>query len=326
MVFESMHKYNGKEEVPLSVSQVKQIAGRAGRFGLHETSAGGIVTTLRPDDLPILKTILPGALPSVPRAVMDPTFERVERLASLLEADQSYSFILQSFAELARLPQACVFSDISGRLQLAEQLTPFAKDLSLQDLELFSYAPVNVRDDNVVSIFRGYIRDYAAVGKVNVEGALKDTGLLDDLEMVGRVRDTMPDVPAHGLIMPSALLTPISAPIVATLPRLESLHKALVLYIWLSFRYDLAFSERSKAMDIKERTEELLEFCLERLPGIKQSKKILHRRAKGLLQRELVSAPAAVERERALKWMTRNDVADWRTATRFGNVDVMEGH
>src|SRR4051812_9539574 len=107
-----MHKFNGKEEVPLSVSQVKQIAGRAGRFGLHNSSSsGGVVTTLNAKDLPLLKTILPGDLPPVPRAVMDPTFERISQLALLMSERTSYSSIMQLFAELARLPQYCVFSD-----------------------------------------------------------------------------------------------------------------------------------------------------------------------------------------------------------------------
>jgi len=327
IVFEAMHKFNGKEEVPLSVSQVKQIAGRAGRFGLHNSSSsGGVVTTLNAKDLPLLKTILPGDLPPVPRAVMDPTFERISQLALLMTEKTSYSSIMQLFAELARLPQYCVFSDITTRLNLSDQLTPFANELSLQELETFTYAPVNIRDDNVVSTFQTFIRDFVEQGRAKVEDALEETGLMDDLALVSKARDAMPDKPAHGLAMPSNMLKPVSAPIVAALPRLESLHKALVLYIWLSLRLELGFPERARASELKQQTEELLDFCLERLPGVKQSKKLLHRRAKGHLHHDLAHAVPAVKKEKSLNWMTREDMADLRMAMRYGNIEIMDKH
>jgi ATP-dependent RNA helicase SUPV3L1/SUV3 len=321
-----MHKFNGREEVPLSVSQVKQIAGRAGRYGLHDSSAGGIVTTLNAEDLPLLKTILPDDLPPVPRAVMDPTFDRISQLALLMNARTSYGSIMQLFADLARLPQYCVFSDITTRLNLSEQLVPFANELSLQELETFTYAPVNIRDNNVVSTFNAFIRDFVEQGQAKVEETLDETGLMDDLALVSKARDAMPDKPAHGLAMPSNMLKPISAPIVAALPRLESLHKALVLYIWLSFRLELGFPERAKASALKEQTEELLDFCLERLPGVKQSKKMLHRRAKGHLHHDLLQAVPTVKKEKSLNWMTREDMADLRTAMRYGNIEIMDRH
>ncbi|KAI9455719.1 hypothetical protein BJY52DRAFT_1224579 [Lactarius psammicola] len=51
-----MSKWDGWMEVPLEASQVKQIAGRAGRYGMGAES--GIVTTLEPSDLPLLKAAM----------------------------------------------------------------------------------------------------------------------------------------------------------------------------------------------------------------------------------------------------------------------------
>ena len=45
--------------------------------------------------------------------------------------------------------------------------------------------------------------------------------------------------------------------------RLESHHRSLTLYLWLSFRFPLAFCFRAEADALKTQTEEAVEFCLE---------------------------------------------------------------
>jgi ATP-dependent RNA helicase SUPV3L1/SUV3 len=52
-MFTAVEKYNGVAEVPISDSQMKQIGGRAGRFGTQWDT--GLVTTLYNEHLPIVK-------------------------------------------------------------------------------------------------------------------------------------------------------------------------------------------------------------------------------------------------------------------------------
>lgn len=61
IIFEATSKYNGVENVDLSVSQMKQIAGRAGRFGTKWEN--GIVTTLDDSKLNFLKRGLAATSP-----------------------------------------------------------------------------------------------------------------------------------------------------------------------------------------------------------------------------------------------------------------------
>lgn len=66
-----MHKYDGKELRPLTPSEAKQIAGRAGRYGgIH--GAAGYVTCLDEDDLPLLREALGSASTQIAHACLLP--------------------------------------------------------------------------------------------------------------------------------------------------------------------------------------------------------------------------------------------------------------
>ncbi|TYJ58722.1 hypothetical protein B9479_000558 [Cryptococcus floricola] len=60
--------------------------------------------------------------------------------------------------------------------------------------------------------------------------------------------------------------------IINALPKLETLHKSLVLYIWLSLRLEVSFPDRLVAQELKTMCEAALEECLQRLPGLKLKK------------------------------------------------------
>ncbi|PWN21188.1 hypothetical protein BCV69DRAFT_282684 [Microstroma glucosiphilum] len=61
MIFETTFKWNGQEMEALSASQIKQIAGRAGRYGTkrgEKDEDGGVVCTMSEDDMPVLRAAL----------------------------------------------------------------------------------------------------------------------------------------------------------------------------------------------------------------------------------------------------------------------------
>jgi replicative superfamily II helicase len=65
-----MHKYDGQELRPLTPTEVKQIAGRAGRFG--GAHAAGYVTCLSESDLPLLRQCLATASEEIAEACLLP--------------------------------------------------------------------------------------------------------------------------------------------------------------------------------------------------------------------------------------------------------------
>ncbi|XP_006459154.1 hypothetical protein AGABI2DRAFT_201173, partial [Agaricus bisporus var. bisporus H97] len=83
IIFSAVTKGDGasSSKVPLSISQTKQIAGRAGRYGhsIDPSNSCGYVTTLHPKDLPFVKDALSHpSTPTLSHAYVGPTVESME--------------------------------------------------------------------------------------------------------------------------------------------------------------------------------------------------------------------------------------------------------
>ncbi|CAE6477789.1 unnamed protein product [Rhizoctonia solani] len=129
VVFVRTEKWNGKQDTPLPVPLIKQIAGRAGRFGLikfkdstvskgtHPGSMDaaqvasiaasqppGLVTALRPDSLERVKEALSMPNPKVDHARVDITNPNTEALAQALPPGTGITDLLETMRLLARLP------------------------------------------------------------------------------------------------------------------------------------------------------------------------------------------------------------------------------
>ncbi|CAE6434530.1 unnamed protein product [Rhizoctonia solani] len=130
VVFLRTDKWNGKQDTPLSIPLIKQIAGRAGRFGLikskdansdstrgHPSSMDaaqvasivasqppGLVTALRDDSLERVKEALSTLNPKVNHARVDIANPNTEALAQALPAGTGITDLLETMRLLARLP------------------------------------------------------------------------------------------------------------------------------------------------------------------------------------------------------------------------------
>ena len=289
MIFESLHKYNGKEDVPLSLTQIKQIAGRAGRFGMQRTTSdnttadpllpdetpapGGSVTTLHATDLPILKSLLPLPLPPITRAIIDIPSPTLSSLAALLDPETTFAELLEHASTLAVLPANTTLGGNRHRVQLADIIEPLRDQLTMKEMETFTFAPVQYRDQRQVAIFQAIVLAFAQQGRVDLMTLYEGSGLIESLKVVEEALKTLPPLPASEgpgsgtgpkVFVPQIMITSI--------PSLETLHKSLVMYIWLSFRYDVSLPDRALAVEVKERVEKVLDQCLARLPGLRQKK------------------------------------------------------
>lgn len=284
MIFESLHKFNGKMEVPLPLTSVKQIAGRAGRFGMHKTvpaldadlstpsapepTSGGSVTTLHTTDLPILRQLLPLPLPSLPRATLDIPFDTLSTLSYLLPHTTSYASLLDHTHNLVVPPNHTTLGSAHHKLPLAELVQEHRDKLTLGEIEVFGYSPVSTRDPISVQIFRRVIQSYANEGHVDILKCFGPSLLIEQLVRCEYALIPIIDPEHRG----SPKKQPVPPVLIQSIPLLETLHKSLVFYIWLAFRFPIAFPDQALAQDIKARAEKVLEECLQRLPGLKVKK------------------------------------------------------
>ena len=244
-MFETLHKFDGQERRSLSISQIKQIAGRAGRYGLHG-QPGGFVTTLHKDDIPTLRQALATPAPPLTYAVLDPPGHWMEDISQVLPPRASTQALLEvpSYLSVIRPPFRAA-SQI--RLdQLSHFIDTHARDLLLSDKLLFKNCPVQWSDPVALDTLAQILHLYATMIRVDLDVVLSVAPFVSELRRVERM---MPD-----RSKPQACRN--------ALKHLEGLHKVLVLYLWLSFRNAMAFYDSDKAYELKSRVERALEWCL----------------------------------------------------------------
>ncbi|KAF8548464.1 P-loop containing nucleoside triphosphate hydrolase protein [Imleria badia] len=245
VVFETLHKFDGQERRPLSISQIKQIAGRAGRYGLHG-QPGGFVTTLYKEDIPTLRRALATPAPPLSSAVLDPPGHWMEDISQVLPLRASTQALLEvpSYVSGIRPPFRAA---AQIRLdQLSQFIDTHANDLLLSDKLLFKNCPIQWSDPIALDTLAQILRLYTNTIRVELDAVLSVGPFMDMLKKVERM---MPDR-AKARACKDAL------------KHLEGLHKVLVLYLWLSFRNAMAFYEADKAYELKARVERALEWCL----------------------------------------------------------------
>ena len=273
-----MCKHNGRELVTLGISDIKQIAGRAGRYRtaaqaqegtesdrsdtnldvvkskdmLAKSPASnlGLVTCLNEKDFPILKQAMQSEAPPLTSAGIFPPDSILLRFAKYFPPNTPFSYILLRLHELSRLHSRFHLCELVDQIGIADFIQP-VKGLSTMDRIQFCSAPVPLREPG----FDVIVRAYAECVAEQRNGSL--------------------------LNIPQLNLEILDAPATrdrAYLRKMETMHKALVLYLWLSYRFEGVFSSRPMAFYVKGLFEEKIEQVLSEFKWDKnrQAQTLLH--------------------------------------------------
>ncbi|GAA6035934.1 hypothetical protein JCM8097_005173 [Rhodosporidiobolus ruineniae] len=284
IVFESLHKWDGTQEIVLPTPQIKQIAGRAGRYGVHtpvspsapdldaplppssppaagEESPLGEATTLDAVDLPLLREAMAQPTVQVTQASLTAPFDSFRQLYALLPPSTPMSRVFALARAVTRTQRhyrpagTDSFGETGDKIAQVEPLT-FAERYT------FGSAPVNLRDAKVVDALVEWASSYARGEKVTMQRWGAEKGVFAALEQVESVRDRVDassgDKDAANLSRRQAsVFTPTA------LQALESFHRCLTLYLWLSYRLAPVFCDQDAARQLRSRVERAIEGALE---------------------------------------------------------------
>ncbi|KAM0793677.1 hypothetical protein ACM66B_001106 [Microbotryomycetes sp. NB124-2] len=303
IVFESVHKWDGSKEVRLPTPQIKQIAGRAGRYGVHtsptapddgsavSTTTNGEVTTLDDSDLEIVREAMQEPTVQITQASLAATLETARTFEALLPPDTPFSRIFALVEAVAQTnPQyRCVGH--SGWGQISD-LIKHVEPLSFGERYLFGTAPVNLRDPGVVSTLVSFAEDFADGRRILMSQWSLDVGVADALNDIEATmsRDKTPSTADSG---GGSTFSSES------LMRLESWHRCLTLYLWLSYRQSAIFCDREAARALRKRIEDAIDFVLAQMKFDKIERNSKRYKAK--------VAGSSEGRDAALPWASKRE-------------------
>lgn len=250
--------------------QIKQIAGRAGRFGFNDANGtvAGEVTTLDDGDMSILRAAMKSSTTPLTKAALLAPFTNIKTFSSLLPSATPLSKTLQLITTIGATMPHYFSSPHNGPQSIADAIQHIGR-LTLGERIVFTNSPANMRDEMMVKTLVAWVETYAEGKKI----LMKDWGVESDLF---QVLDVIEDAQRARIPSSSSAPSPSSpAPFVPTLSifnsiytplrlaQLESFHRALTLYLWFSFRLRDIFTDHLNADLLRRRVEKAIDFTLE---------------------------------------------------------------
>ena len=174
VLFSTMNKFDGVGDRVLTESEVHQIAGRAGRYGMHEEGFVGVLDVAEPSAAQQLRELLPRA-PRAPRdfkAPVAPNGWHVDTIAARL-GKTALREVLGVFMEQLKLDDAhFAVAELEQMLELAEQLDKSAARLTLKERFIYAQAPVDTRSEGQVQDYLDWSARHAQTGRAGRPGFL----------------------------------------------------------------------------------------------------------------------------------------------------------
>jgi ATP-dependent RNA helicase SUPV3L1/SUV3 len=228
LIFATLEKYDGVATRLLTPAEIRQIAGRAGRFGLHEE---GQVTALEGRDVRILRSRLEqfDAASAEEPIRISPTDEHLRRLSKILGTDQ-VARLLEFFQTRVRAADTDLrIADLSDSIETAVALEMSEKfqELPLDVRFAYARAPVTTRG-NALAVLARWGERHAGGGTVEAFDVLEGSGARDRLLLF------------------------------------EDRSRLATLYLWLAQRFPHVYVDGPEVMRLRERIDDDIHEALQR--------------------------------------------------------------
>jgi ATP-dependent RNA helicase SUPV3L1/SUV3 len=210
IVFARNNKFDGVSDRLLSSSEVTQIAGRAGRYGIQER---GFVGALNKNILKTVTKAFHSPLKNIklPLSVMA-NFEHIMLIGDILDTNDIVR-ILKFFAKNMKFDAPFKTTKIDSMLEVANMVNRYNFDLKTKFI--LTHAPVSISSYYIKPIFEGYLNHLQKEEKIMYKPPTNLPKTAVDNEMMQRAEDQI---------------------------------REISLYLWLSFKFPEQFIDTKKAI------------------------------------------------------------------------------
>ena len=228
VLFSTVTKFDGIGDRLLEVGEVHQIAGRAGRYGIHEEGFVGVLDVAEPGASQTLAELLE----KTPRAPLDfkapvaPNGWHIDTISQRLHKTRLRE-VLAVFMQQLKLDDAhFAVAALEQMLELAEQIDTVGSTLGLRERFVYAQAPVDTRTETQVRAFLDWAAAHAHVGQVG------RPWFLDEVDSHSR------------------------------LERMEHALRACTLWLWLDLRFPGVYGHLEEVIHLRGRLNDGIELQL----------------------------------------------------------------
>lgn len=230
VIFSAINKFDGTEVRLLNPTEVHQIAGRAGRFGIYPE---GIATTLDDQELSHIRLMLKKPVPVTDKLLpIAPSIWHIEALAEFLGTSHLgaiLSFFCSRLAVDSTVFETASLEDTTALAHQVDALTANTTPaVSLKDKFNFSCAPVSVEKIHEMEFFKACLFAFLKQKPYRLPAA------------PAWLRSTNPQF----------------------LEDAEQLSKNLGLYAWLGFKYPQIFPDQEELIVLRGAVSRFIEKAL----------------------------------------------------------------
>ena len=249
MIFSCTWKWDGRQEQPLSARHLKQIAGRAGRFGLHDDSSGGIVASLLPRDMDSIHAALAAPTQMLRKARYRPPKSQLYQAAAALPAETPLSMILWLFHYVGKHHPMYALESPKVEEDTIQHIDAICGSMPIQLRMTLKAMPFRWKDALMVEHGYTLLRSLRNDLQVRIDDLATKTGitkLLEDVKVVLAQENDRKTLQEY-------------------LHKLEVSHAVLIAYIWLGYRLPICFPDHTAAGALRDQNQAALEEFLAKL-------------------------------------------------------------
>ncbi len=239
VIFSSIDKFDGIASRPINATEVRQIAGRAGRFGIYDT---GYVSAFENDELIHLEHMLTTSdVTDLEKLPISPSFPHLSEIAENLHTHK-ISEALAYFAERIGINSDLFeIAPLQTQTQLALLVDEYAPKLNLKDKFIFTCAPIGWDKTRERDYFLSCLD---CVANNQIKALPSDTAWLNSSS------------PKH-------------------LEEAEDLSKDISLYAWLAHKFPKHFYQLNELPALRNKISRYIEAALLVQAGYKDTSKEL---------------------------------------------------